>query len=560
MKEKKTAARLCRVTIGDHVFDVKEGTRLGEFLDGIRENGEPPVMLVTVDGRLTELHKKIHYDCTIVPFDMTTKIGKDTYRRSLNLVFLKAVHDVCRNERGDLAVIHFSIGNAFYYTFKGYDSIDPKLIEKIEKRMRELVEADKRIVKKSVSTYRARQHFLEAGMPNKEQLLRYRRESRVNLYYIDDYFDYLYGYMAWRTGCLSVFQLRPYEQGVILMFPDRKDTRRIAPLQNSPKIFNIEIQADRWGSKMGIDDVADLNNCITEGKAQEKLLVAEALQESRISEIAEQILRKGNVKFVMIAGPSSSGKTTFSRRLSIQLSAHGMVPHAISLDNYYRDRADCPRDENGKLDFESIDALDLPLLEKNLKSLLAGEDVQLPYFNFTTGQPEFRGDHLQLRNNDILVLEGIHGLNDRISGFLPEEAKFRIYISALTQLNVDDHNRISTTDGRLIRRIIRDYRTRGTSARQTIAMWPSVRRGEENYIFPHQENADAMFNSAMLYEIAVLKQYIEPLLFQIPEDADEYQEAKRLLKFLSYFLGMPSENVPKNSILREFIGGSIFDV
>ena len=290
------------------------------------------------------------------------------------------------------------------------------------------------------------------------------------------------------------------------------------------------------------------------------MLIAEALQEQKIAELAGEIAKRRGVKFVMIAGPSSSGKTTFCNRLSIQLAAHGLVPHPVSLDNYYLNRVDTPRDENGEYDFECLEALDLELLDRDLNTLLSGGQIELPYYNFKTGKREYKGQYMELGSEDILVMEGIHGLNDRLSSSIPKDSCYKVYISALTQLNVDEHNRIPTTDGRLLRRMVRDNRTRATSARETIAMWHKVRKGEEKYIFPYQDSADFVFNSALIYELSVLKQYAEPILFRIPEDAPEFQEAKRLLKFLDYFVGIPSEPVPQNSILREFIGGSCFDV
>jgi len=334
----------------------------------------------------------------------------------------------------------------------------------------------------------------------------------------------------------------------------------VAEFVPSPKIFQVQKESEKWGEMLDVSVVGEINEKISRGKIEEMILISEALQEGKISKIAEQISQQRDVKFVMIAGPSSSGKTTFSHRLSIQLAAHGMKPHPIAVDNYFVNREDTPRDENGNYNFECLEAIDIELFNHDMNALLRGERVELPRFNFKLGKREYKGDFLQMKPNDILVIEGIHSLNDRMSYSLPKESKFKIYISALTQLNVDEHNRISTTDGRLIRRMVRDNRTRGTSARETIAMWPSVRRGEDENIFPYQEEADAMFNSALIYELAVLKLYAEPLLFQIQEDTPEYQEAKRLLKFLDYFVGVPSEAIPNNSILREFVGGSCFDV
>ena len=320
------------------------------------------------------------------------------------------------------------------------------------------------------------------------------------------------------------------------------------------------VQKGELGKMLEIDTIGALNDAIAAGKTQQMILTQEALFEERIGRLAEEIVSAKDRKFIMIAGPSSSGKTTFSHRLSIQLAAHGMKPHPIAVDNYFVNREDTPRDENGNYNYECLEAIDVELFNRDMNALLKGERVELPRFNFKLGKREYKGDFLQMQPNDILVIEGIHGLNDRLSYSLPTESKFKIYISALTQLNIDEHNRIPTTDGRLIRRIVRDNRTRGTSAKATIAMWPSVRRGEDENIFPYQEQADAMFNSALLYELAVLKLYAEPVLFQIGPDEPEYQEAKRLLKFLDYFVGIPSEDIPKNSILREFVGGSCFDV
>ncbi|HIX77168.1 MAG TPA: nucleoside kinase, partial [Candidatus Fusicatenibacter merdavium] len=391
-------------------------------------------------------------------------------------------------------------------------------------------------------------------------LFRYRRVSRVNLYELDGFEDYFYGFMVADTGYLKYFDLRLYDEGFVLIFPTRYEPETLPELEFSRKVFQVQKESEGWGQRLGIDTVGALNGKICEGGSHHMMLIAEALQEQKIAELAGEIAKRRNVKFVMIAGPSSSGKTTFCNRLTIQLAAHGLVPHPVSLDNYYLNRVDTPKDENGEYDFECLEALDLKLLDRDLNTLLNGGQIELPYYNFKTGKREYKGNYLELGAEDILVMEGIHGLNDRLSSFIPKDSCYKVYISALTQLNVDEHNRIPTTDGRLIRRMVRDNRTRATSARETIAMWHKVRRGEEKYIFPYQDSADFVFNSALVYELSVLKQYAEPILFQIPEDAPEYQEAKRLLKFLDYFVGIPSEPVPQNSILREFIGGSCFDV
>ena len=397
-------------------------------------------------------------------------------------------------------------------------------------------------------------------MMDKKKLFEYRRVSKVNIYTLDGFEDYYYGYMPASTGVLQYFSLEPYENGFMLNLPNSKTPDQTTLHKPSPKLFATLQEAKSWGKMVDVDTVGALNDVISHGGAPELILVQEALQEKKIAQIAEQIAGNPQKKFVLIAGPSSSGKTTFSRRLSIQLRVSGLVPHPISVDDYFKNRVDTPLDAEGKPNYECLEALDVELFNHDLKKLLAGERIELPTFNFKTGKREYNGHYMQLGEQDILVIEGIHCLNDALTHDLPKENKFKIYISALTQLNIDEHNRIASTDGRLIRRMVRDARTRGTSAKQTIAMWQSVRRGEENNIFPYQEDADVMFNSALLYELAVLKAYAEPILFGIEKDCAEYQEAKRLLKFLDYFVGIGSEYVPQNSILREFIGGGCFDL
>ncbi len=551
--------KMYRVQAGAVTREYPAGTPYGEIVREIPTENGLPVLLVMANGQLRELHKRLKEDCTLSPITAADRIGQDTYRRSLNLLFLKAVYDVTGKDIHRHAVLLFSNGNGYYYRLPGTD-VTPELADAVQKRMRELADLKLPIRKETVSLSKARKFFRDSDMREKDRLFRYRRSSNVNMYRLEDYKNYFYGYMVWNTGYLKVFDVTTYENGLVLVLPEFSRPQTLRTFSPSPKLFQVQKQAEDWGRQMGIRGVADLNETICRGEMGHKMLVAEALQESSIARIAEQICARDKVKFVLIAGPSSSGKTTFSRRLSIQLTAHGKRPHPLSLDNFYRNRSECPRDEEGNYDFECLEALDLPLIRQTLERLTDGQEVLLPRFDFITGERKYPGDKLKLQDGDILVLEGIHGLNAKLSDFLPDESKFLIYISALTQLNVDEHNHISTTDGRLLRRIVRDYRTRGTSAQESIRMWPSVRRGENNYIFPHQENADAIFNSALIYEFSILKLYAEPLLFHIPENAPEYPEANRLLKFLDYFLGYPSGDVPENSILREFIGGSCFDV
>ena len=552
--------RTVKVTINGETKEYPCKITYGEIVKDYENTAEAPIILVMVNGRLRELHKHLKADCTIHFITTRDAIGNQTYKRSACLILLKAIYDVAGQDNTDKVVIHYSVGHGYFFTMKGGTALTQEFIDRVKERMHEIVDANLPIMKRSVNTDEAIALFHKHHMYDKEKLFNYRRVSRVNLYSIESFEDYFYGFMANHTGYIKYFDLFLYEGGFVLQLPDMAEPDKIPEFKPREKIFHVQKESQEWSDKLEISTVGDLNDKITREGIQDILLIQEAMQEARISEIASQIAKAGNKKIVMIAGPSSSGKTTFSHRLSIQLSAHGMKPHPIAVDNYFVDREKTPRDENGKFDFECLEAIDVERFNEDMLALLDGKRVELPVFNFKTGLREYRGDFLQLAQDDILVIEGIHGLNDKLSYALPKESKFKIYISALTQLNIDEHNRIPTTDGRLIRRIVRDARTRGSSAKDTIAMWPSVRRGEERNIFPYQEEADAMFNSALIYELACLKVYAEPLLFGIDKNEPEYVEAKRLLKFFDYFVPVPSEAVPYNSILREFIGGSCFNV
>lgn len=536
------------------------GISYGEIVEEYQESSRYPIVLVMKDGKLCELHKKLKRDGVLEFVTTGDEIGHKTYKRSASLLLLKAVYHVAGRKNIKNIVLHYSVASGYYYTIDGNVEITEEFLAQVKAYMRELVERKIPILKRSVGTSEAIEIFHEHGMYDKEKLFRFRRGSRVNIYSLDGFEDYFYGFMVNHTGYLKYFELYPYDTGMVLQLPERSNPQEVPPFIPKPKIFQIQKESERWGEMMQADTVGALNEQIVSKGASQLLLVAEALQESKISQIARTIAENKNKKFIMIAGPSSSGKTTFSHRLSIQLAAHGLRPHPIAVDNYFVNREDTPLDSEGNYNFECLEAIDVKQFNEDMTRLLQGEEVELPYFNFKTGQREYRGNFMKLGKEDVLVIEGIHCLNDKLSSSLPTESKFKIYISALTQLNIDEHNRIPTTDGRLIRRIVRDARTRGTSAKQTIAMWNSVRRGEEENIFPYQESADVMFNSALIYELAVLKLYAEPLLFSIGKDEPEYNEAKRLLKFLDYFLGVPSESIPSNSILREFVGGGCFDV
>lgn len=551
---------MVRVTIGGITREYEEGTQLKTAAEEFQNQYENDILLATVNGKLQELHKTIPDDAEVGFLTAADKPGMLTYRRSALLMMLKAFYDVAGRDNVRKLSVEFAVGNGLYIDAEGDFERNEGLLSRVKAKMREYCEARIPIKKRSVNTDEAMELFHRHKMYDKERLFYYRRVSRVNIYSIGGFEDYYYGYMVPDTGYIRYFDLELYQGGIMLMLPDSSDPKTVQKFEPKDKLFQVMKEADVWGRKLQVPNVGALNQCISSGGMNELILVQEALMEKKIGDIAEMIASRPDKKFVMIAGPSSSGKTTFSHRLSIQLRAKGLTPHPIAVDNYFVNRVDSPRDENGNYNYEALECLDIKLFNENMSDLLAGKRVQLPVYNFISGEREYRGDYLQLGAEDILVIEGIHCLNEKLSYSLPRENKFKIYISALTQLNIDEHNRIPTTDGRLIRRMVRDARTRGASAQDTIRMWPSVRKGEKENIFPYQEDADVMFNSALVYELSVLKQYAEPILFSVPRDSAEYVEAKRLLKFLDYFLGVSSEDIPRNSIVREFIGGSCFKV
>ena len=558
-----------------------ESDTLEAVADRFKDYYEDDIILGIVNGRLRELNKKIKSDCELSFVTTADRDGRRTYRRSVVLLLQRAIYDVY-GSMTQLHVMH-SLGEGYYCQLEKAvecaDSQQEKYNEDTDQGSREnseksvtehdidrivcsmytFVEKDLTITKHSAKTQYAEQLFKEKGLHDKERLLHYRRSSRVNLYELDGVVDYFYGFMAPSTGMLKYFDIVPYESGFVLLFPGA-NSRSVEPLVTSNKLFHTLDDSREWSKMLGIGTIGSLNDAIAAGRGQEIMLLQEALMEQKIGNLAAQIASDDKKKFIMIAGPSSSGKTSFANRLSIQLIAKGRKPHPLSLDDYYVDRELCPKHPDGSFDFECLESIDVKLFNEDMNRLLKGEAVDMPSFNFKTGKREYRGRKLTLGADDILVIEGIHGLNDRLSQLIPPEHKFKIYISALTQLNIDEHNPLSTTDERLIRRIVRDARTRGTNAMETIAMWPSVRKGERENIFPFQEQADVMFNSALVYELAVLKVYAEPLLFGIERDCPEYLEAKRLLKLLDYFLPMPADGIPNNSLLREFVGGSCFNV
>lgn len=520
---------------------------------------QTPIVLALVNGRLKELFHEAQEGDDISFITTEEASGYLTYRRSACLIMLKAFKDVVgANHRYQIEIRH-RIGNSLYCEYDSEEvALDDDLLKKVEERMRELIDLNLPITKTSISSRNAREFFARHGNEDVARLIRFRMNSWTNAYVLDGYADYFYGYMVPSTGYICRFSMELYGDGFVLTLPPKDDVTTLCPFEPRPKLFDILNQSKEWGKAMQVSCVADLNECISAGKMQNLILVQEALMEKRIGEIADQIVSQGK-KVVLIAGPSSSGKTTFSHRLAIQLMAQGLEPYPIAMDNYFLNREFTPIDEKtGKYDFESIEAVDIAQFNKDMNDILAGNEVAMPTFNFVSGSREYKGNTIKLGEKGVLVIEGIHGLNEKCTKDIPKEDKFKIYISALTTLNVDPHNRISVSDGRLLRRMVRDVVHRGIAPSTTINMWNAVRAGEEKNIFPYQEEADVMFNSSLIYEISILKQYVQPLLFQIDPNTEEGREAKRLLKFLSYFLGVDSASVPNNSILREFIGGSCF--
>ena len=553
------AGQLCKVTVDGSTREYPKGTPYQAIAEEFQPEYEYQIVLVYVQGfRLQELRKTVEEDCSIRFITTADRIGHETYKRSMCFLLVKAAHDVAGHDRIERVRIHFSVDKGYYCTVEGDVELNREFLEKVTARMHELVRERIPIDKKSVHTDDAVEMFHRHGMYDKERLFEYRRVSKVNIYSINEFEDYYYGYMVPDAGCLKYFALYLYGDGFVLQMPTRENPETVPEFSPSPKLFHVLLESVRWGDCQDIDTVGALNDMVTKNDMREVVLVQEAHQERRIGEIAKQIADREGARFILIAGPSSSGKTTFSHRLSIQLRVNGLKPHPIAVDNYFVDREHTPRDKDGNYNFECLEAIDIEKFNEDMEALLRGEEVYLPVFDFKTGKRKYEGRPKKLGEQDILVIEGIHCLNPKLTEAMPDESKFKIYISALTQLNVDEHNRIPSTDGRLIRRLVRDARTRGSSASRTIAMWPSVRRGEEENIFPYQEQADVMFNSSLLYELAVLKQYVEPLLFNVDKDSEEYPEAKRLLKFFDYFVGIGSEYVPTNSLLREFIGGGCF--
>lgn len=537
------------------------GTPLEVFVQAAEEMAEIPrgtlAVAATVDGLLRELTMPVTRDISVKPVTTDTGDGSRIYRRSLAFLLTVAVAELYPDIQ---VLIDYALpSGAFFCKVRGRDPFTPEELERIKARMREIVVASEPITRHEIRLSEAIEMFRACGDDDKVRLLEFRNKNYLTIYKLRGQVDYFYGYMVPHTGYLTAFNVLPEEDGFVLQYPRRETPNEIRPYVRSPQLTEVFRRTDEWLSLLGVEDIGNLNQAIRDGRSRELVLVNEALHEQHIAQIATEIAKRHHdgLRLVLIAGPSSSGKTTFSKRLAIQLMAHGLRPYTLEMDRYFVERELTPRDENGEYDFEALEAVDLQLFNEQLLALTTSKPVRIPRYNFTTGKREFDANEVQLSTDHVLIVEGIHGLNPGLVPLLPTERTYRIYVSALTQLNIDRHNRVPTTDVRLIRRIVRDAAHRGYTAFDTLSRWESVRRGEKRNIFPYQENADVMFNSALLYELAVLRPMAEPLLLQIEPRQAHYIEARRLLSILGWLQTMDAELVPDNSLLREFIGKSI---
>lgn len=541
---------------GGKSLSVAGGRSLLEVAAEVQHYHKAPVVAAVVENKLYELTAVPETSATVRFLDLTDKEGRRIYQRSLTFLLIAAVSDLFP---GAVVQVEHSLGKGLYCEIKKVPGLSAADVVSVERRMRELVEADLPLKKRRVTLAEAAQVFKSQGFEDKAALLRHWPKDYLSLYSLGGLEDTLYGYHVPRTGLLNIFELKHYPPGLVLRYPGEVDPFRAAPFVDQKKLFGIFREAENWGGILGFDTAGAMNALIEKGQGAEVIRIAEALHEKKIAQIADLIsARSSEIRVILVAGPSSSGKTTFAQRLRTQLLVNGMRPLPISIDNYFVDREHTPLDDSGNPDFEHIKAIDLPLFNEHLLQLIEGKEVEMPVFNFTTGKREHSGQTMQLSGDQPLIVEGIHGLNETLTRAIPRRSKFKIYISALTALNIDRHTRIHTTDTRLLRRIVRDAQFRGNCALETIRCWPSVRRGEERNIFRLQEEADVMFNSALVYELAVIRRQAESLLNQIDRSQPEYIDARRLLSFISFFLPMEPAAVPSNSLLREFIGQSCF--
>lgn len=544
------------VEISGRVFEVEKGLTLEQLIDIYDLKKDIQIVAAKVDNKIQELTYKLNSDCKVEFVDLSSKDGVRIYVRGLTFIFIRA----CKELFPECSVsIEHSMSKGLYCEVCCDSSLTPSKVKRIEKRMKEIVDLDEPFERYEVSIDQAKAIFKDMGFYDKLEILEYRPEDTVHLYRCGWMTDYLYGYMVPNTGYLRNFELMFYLPGVIIRYPTAENRGQIPEFQDSPNLYKVFRDAEKWCKSIHVENVAQLNKKIQEGLGGDLIRICEAHQENQIAKIADEIKTHADrVKLILIAGPSSSGKTTFAQRLRVQLMVNGFNPIPISMDDYFHNREDIPVDENGERDLESIDIIDIELFNEQMTALIQGEEVEIPRYNFEKGQREYLGNKVKLATDQLIIVEGIHALNEKLTAMVPQSNKYKIYISALTQLNIDNHNRIPTTDTRLIRRMIRDYQFRGASIEETLNMWPNVRRGEEKNIFPFQEQADVMLNTALIYELAVLKPYIMPLLEKFDEDHPYFIEVNRLKKFMKYFVELDSDDIPNNSILREFIGGSCF--
>lgn len=546
---------LIRCKNNKKVLKVNVGSTLSEVFSASELKMDHGPVCARVNNKVQGMHYRLYNDKDVEFLDMRSGSGSRTYTRTLFFICCKAINDLYGNVE---VRIDIPVSKGYYVHVNLGRDITADDVARIRCRMQEIIDADTPIRRRMVTAEEAIRLFSEKGDMSKVKLLKGQGKLYTVYYQIDDFIDYFYGALLTSTSEVYLFDLVAYSDGMLLRVPSREDPGQLCPMPRQQKMFDVFKEHHEWQNIIGLRTVGDLNDAVDKGFATDIINVNEALQEKKIARIADQIAARHDVKLVLLAGPSSSGKTTTCKRLSIQLLTCGLKPLQISLDDYFIDRDKTPLDANGEYDYESIHALNIALINEQFNALFKGEEIELPRYNFQTGKSEKSGKRLKLAPNDIVVVEGIHALNPELTAQIPEQQKFRVYVSALTTILLDEHNYIPTTDNRLLRRIIRDYKYRGVNAQESIHRWPSVRAGEERWIFPYQENADAMFNSAMLYELAVIKQQAEPLLEQVPENCEEYAEAHRLLKFLRYFHAISYRQLAPTSLLREFLGGSSF--
>ncbi len=545
-----------KIKVNDEIYKTKRGTTIEEFIDAFGIKSSTQIVAAKVDNKIQELTYNLNRDCRLEFVDLLSKDGIRIYVRGLSFIFIRACRELF--PECDVSIEH-SMSKGLYCEICGGINLTPSKVKKIEKRMREIVELDEPFERYSVSIEEAKAIFTDMGFYDKLDILEYRPEETVNLYRCGWMTDYLYGYMVPSTGYLKKFELMFYLPGVIIRHPTEDAKGEIPEFVDSPKLYKVFREAEKWSQIIKVENVAQLNKMIEQGRGGDLIRMNEAYLENQIAEIANEIYENADrIKLILIAGPSSSGKTTFAQRLRVQLMVKGLDPVPISMDDYFLNREDIPVDENGERDLESIDIIDIDLFNEQMTAMIQGEEVEIPRYNFQKRKREYIGNKVRLGSDQLIIVEGIHALNEKLTAMIPKSNKYKIYISALTQLNIDNHNRIPTTDTRLIRRMVRDYKFRGTSIEETLSLWPNVRRGEERNIFPFQEQADVMLNTSLIYELAVLKPYILPLLDEIHEDSPHYIEVNRIKKFMKYFVELEDDDIPNNSILREFIGGSCF--